>query len=927
MPSRRDPSWGDCVAALFEDALALPPELRDGFVRDASRGDAALAEEVRSLLASHERGPDALERLAESLLSFRRTNALPPVGSTISHYRIEERIGGGAEAAVFRARDLVLGRDVALKFPNGSAPGEDRARAQLEAEARSVSALDHPNIGVVHEIGVARLESGESRLFIAMAYYPGVTLEDRLRNGPLTTHDAVSYAVQTAAGLAAMHAAGLVHRDIKPANLMLTTAGQLRIVDFGLATFIDSGVHGDGVTRGTVAYMSPEQTRGQARGPATDVWSLGVVLYEMLVGERPFAGDDVADVFESIRCATPRPLPSSVPPALAAVVTTCLRKDPVERYAHAGALLAALQAMSASQPTAAPLRRRTRALAGALVAALLLVSAARTATVVPDRSRSLPPLVVVAPFDDRTGSTEHGPIGSMAADWIVQGLSQTGVVRVVAWRATTRAARDGEGQGTRRLRRLAQESGTGFVVSGAYYLEHDSLRFHVRITDAATGHVVEAFAPIGAHALEPGAGLELVRQRVLAGLGPHLDPRTREYAAVASRTPSWDAWREYAAGMALYIDDGDNGSWRRALEHFAAAARIDTTFMLPLVRSALIHSLTNNGAAIDSIASRVQPHLAALPEYERLNMTVATSWARGDYAASYRSAVRLAELAPNTHAHWQLARELLILNRPAEALRVYDRLDPQRGELSGWFMYWIKLAEAHHLLGDYEGELRVTRQARALYPEHSNALRLELRALVALGRVAEAMRLLDEYLATPADGPYWAGPLLHATALELHAHGHAAAARRLASRSVAFYAALSETGRAGDFRRQLGEAYYLSGRWDDAERFVRTQAMQRPDALHLQGRLGTIAARRGDRVEAERIAGSLAALERPYLLGENTYWRARIAALLGEHEEAVSLLRTAYAEGRRWWLDLHFEPDLASLRELPSFRELLRPKG
>jgi tetratricopeptide (TPR) repeat protein len=910
MPGRRDPWWGDRVAALFEDALALPPELRDAFVRDECRGDDVLAGEVRSLLASHERGPAALERLAASLLSFREASGLPAVGTTISHYRIEERIGGGGAAAVYRARDLALGRHVALKFPSGSAD-DVRARAQLEAEARSVSALDHPNIGVVHEIGVASSDTGGARLFIAMAYYPGVTLEQKLRDGPLAPKDALSYATQAAAGLAAMHAAGLVHRDIKPANLILTTAGPLRIVDFGLAASVDSGVHGDGTTRGTVAYMSPEQTRGHARGPATDVWSLGVVLYEMLAGERPFSGDDVHTVFASVRSATPRPLPSSVPPALAAVVTTCLRKDPAARYPHAGALLAALQALSATQPVPRPLRRRSHAVVGVVASVLLLAVTGRVATVEPDRATAPTPRVVVTPFEDRTGRPDHGAIGSMAADWIVAGLSHDAGVRVVPWSATTRAARDA----------------ADLVVSGAYYVEHDSLRFHVRITDAATGHVVEAFAPIGAHVVEPGPGLDLVRRRVMAGLAPHVDPRMREHAAVFGRTPSWEAWREYAVGMELYTADLDNGSWRRALEHFAASARIDTMFMLPLVRSALIHTLTNNGRAIDSIASRVQPHLAMLPEYERLNLTVATSWARGDYATSYRSAMRLAELAPNTQSHWQLARELLILNRPAEAIRVYERLDPRRGELRGWFIYWIKLAEAHHLLGDYEGELRVMRQARALYPDHSNALRLELRALIALDRVVEALRLLDAYLATPGDGPYWAGPLLHATALELQAHGHAVTARQLASRSVAVYEALPAAGRAGDFRMQLGEAYYLAGRWAEAEQFVRARAQQRPDALYLQGRLGTLAARRGDRAEAERIAASLAALDRPYMLGENTFWRARIAALLGDHEQAVALLRAAYGEGRRWWLDLHFEPDLAPLRDLPSFRELLRPKG
>jgi tetratricopeptide (TPR) repeat protein len=520
----------------------------------------------------------------------------------------------------------------------------------------------------------------------------------------------------------------------------------------------------------------------------------------------------------------------------------------------------------------------------------------------------------------------------MAADWIIQGLAQVGGMRVVPLGPTLSSARHVAGSNTARglpgrLRLLGQETGARLVVSGAYYLHGDSLQFHVRISAAATGQVVEALAPISVFVGEAGANLDIVRRRVMAGLAPHVDPRLREHAALVGRTPSWDAWREYALGVDRYIGEGDGSDWRRALEHFAAAARIDSTFMLPLVRSALIHTQTNNFAAVDSLARIVAPHLNQLPEYERLNMGVATSWARGDYATSYRSALRLAELAPNTQAHWQLARELLILHRPAEALRVYARLDPQRGELRDWSMYWIKLAEAHHLVGDYRAELRVTRRARGLFPSTGNAVRLELRALVALGRVSEAMRVLDDYLAAPLDGPLWGGQLLSATALELRAHGYADAAQRLADRSVAFYLALPDTGRAGAFRGFLGEAHYLAGRWSDAEGFIRAQAARRPDDLNLTGRLGTIAARQGDRAEAQRIAAWLEALDRPYMLGENTYWRARIAALLGDHEEAVVLLRAAYAEGRRWWLDLHYEPDLDALRELPSFRELLRPKG
>jgi tetratricopeptide (TPR) repeat protein/TolB-like protein len=926
MTGMADPRWSERLSELFERALEVPPELRDDLLRQECGRDAAMLAELLSLLAAHDRAPNALERMAATLLPPRSAAHDAPAGRIVSHYRIEERIGSGGGGAVYRAWDLVLGRPLALKFLRTDVGVDVRTRERIEAEARAASALDHPNIGVVYEVG----DAGSGEFFIAMAYYDGETVAEKLRRGRLPFDEALSYAVQAAAGLARMHAAGLVHRDIKPGNLVVTDAGELKIVDFGLAAAVGAD-EGSGLTRGTVGYMSPEQTDGSMPGAGADVWSLGVLLHEMLTGERPFVGKTAREVIDAIRHGEPAPLArAAAPRALRRIVAKCLQKDPALRPPHAGELLRELQAVQLQHSSGGrPLVRYSRVAAAAMAAVMLVAAVGRFAT---NRLEGLAEenRVVVAPFENRTGNVAHDVVGSMATDWIIQGLAAAGGALVVPYSATLASARhareETRSSGPARLRRLARETGAALVVSGAYYAQHDSLLFQVRITRAAGG-VVEALPPIAAHAAAPAAGLGILRQRVLAGLAPHLDARVREYTAVVGRTPSIEAWREYARGQDLYFGDADSGDWRQALVHFAAAARLDSTFILPLVRSALIHSQTSNFAAADSLAGIIAPHLGGLPEYERLSMNVVTSVLRGDYAASYRSAARLAELAPNTLAHWQLARELLALNRPAEALRVYAKLDPHRGELRGWSLYWIKLAEAHHLVGDYRAELRAAREMRRLFPATGNAVRLELRALAALGRVRELTRVLDDHLAAPLDGPLWTGQLLLSTSGELRAHGHDEAAARLIERSVAFHEALPDTGRAGNFRQELGEALYAAGRWGEAERFITARAAGRPRHWQLQARLGTLAAQQGRRDEAERIAASLARLDQPWLLGENTYWRARIAARLGDREEALQLLRAAYAEGRRWWLDLHIEPDFDSIRDEPSFRELLRPKG
>jgi tetratricopeptide (TPR) repeat protein len=552
-----------------------------------------------------------------------------------------------------------------------------------------------------------------------------------------------------------------------------------------------------------------------------------------------------------------------------------------------------------------------------------------------------PQRVVVAPFENRTGQAPLDPVGSMAADWIMQGLAHTGLVGVVPFAATPAVPRNAGGatpggDTVERIQALARETGAGIVVSGSYYLQGDSLYLQGRITDAIAGRLLLALEPVSTSSDTPLEAVEALRQRVMAGLAPHVDPRIRDHARDVSRTPSYEAYREYAEGMELYLNARGGGELPKALERFSRAAAHDSAFTLPLVRSASIHVLFRNYAAVDSIARLIEPRMDRLAEFDRQVITAAAAWARGDYATSYRAAVRGAELAPNSLLHYQVARELLILNRPREAVRVFAQLDPHRGELRGWPFYWIKLTEAHHLLGEYGREVQAARRFREQFPEYSNALRIELRALAAAGRVTEALRALEDYLASPGDGPYWGAEWLRETALELRAHGHADAAQPLFTRSLEAYLALPPEEQT---KRLLGlaTAYNRAGRWAEAEQVLRAYAAERPDdlaewpnispMLEVHGQLGTLAARQGNRSEAKRISAMLEALERPYLFGEHTYWRARIAALLGERDHAIALLRAAYAQGFKWWLPLHSEPDFESLRDHPQFRELLRPKG
>jgi serine/threonine protein kinase/Tol biopolymer transport system component len=313
-------------------------------------------------------------------------------GRKLQSYRIFEQLGSGAMSVVYRAEDSRLERAVALKFLAPELSRDPQAKARFLREARAASSLDHPNICTIHEIE----ETDDHQIFIAMPYYGGETLAQRIARGPLPLDELLDIALQVAQGLAKAHRHGIVHRDIKPANLMLTPDGVVKIVDFGLAKLADSSGSRTGPRTGsaggTVAYVSPEQARGEAVDAGTDLWSLGVVLYEMAAGRRPFQGDNEQAVLYAVLRDEPRPLPElrpDAPPELARIVRRLLTKDREARYAAAEGVAADLRALRGPETLGSrsvvtfppgtrlrtPFWRRPTVLgAAAAVAALLLLA-------------------------------------------------------------------------------------------------------------------------------------------------------------------------------------------------------------------------------------------------------------------------------------------------------------------------------------------------------------------------------------------------------------------------------------------------------------------------------------------------------------------------------------------------------------------------
>jgi pimeloyl-ACP methyl ester carboxylesterase/tRNA A-37 threonylcarbamoyl transferase component Bud32 len=320
-----DSRWNE-ISSLFARAAGVSGSDRENVLGEIS--DAELRHEVETLLEQDDAGsllPQLDDMVRGSVIAFGESSD-DLAGRRISHYRVLQKLGEGGMGTVYKAHDDWLDRYVALKFLPKYFSARKDLKHRFVLEAKAAAALDHPNICTIYEIG----ESADGQLYISMACYEGETVKEKIARGPLPVQDALSYVTQAAEGLGQAHAAGIVHRDIKPANLFVTTRGQLKILDFGVAKVEQVDLTGSGVLIGTMAYMSPEQADGAVIDHRTDMWSLGVVLYEMLAGRHPFGGELDQPSLSAIRELDPPEL--AVPTEVQTIVKRLLAKKPDSRY-------------------------------------------------------------------------------------------------------------------------------------------------------------------------------------------------------------------------------------------------------------------------------------------------------------------------------------------------------------------------------------------------------------------------------------------------------------------------------------------------------------------------------------------------------------------------------------------------------------------
>jgi DNA-binding SARP family transcriptional activator/TolB-like protein len=700
--------------------------------------------------------------------------------------------------------------------------------------------------------------------------------------------------------------------------------------------------------RFALGLMRALAASGDAAGAVAHARVHATLLREELGAE---VQPDVARYAEELRTAPPAPVipPAVTPPPVMPLVDS-RPPDPVLESAHSQVPVAVRLEPAVPRPRPPARRRRWR---GALLvaASVLLAIFAGAWTFVPeDQVAQLWDLfvredteiegqrIVVAPLENLTGDTALTNFGRIASAWITTELGRTrrfDVVDPQTSQLTSRVV-----AGIPRVFRandadvaLAEEVGAGLLISGQYYLEGDSIRVQVRMTDVESGRVLSTpGAPVsgvrrGEHAL-----VQQLAERVV-GMAASVVDRSSAGSGIAGGTlpHSYQAFEEAKLAWDSYYAGDVSGIFR----HARRATEIDSAYMMPLAIQAQVHADARNWAQVDSLARTMEAHRAGLSPLEVAVVDMLAAAVRGDLPNQLRGAIRVAEAAPasaetRTHA----ARLAVNANQPVLALQQLDAISPYRGVMLRVPWYWNWTAAAYHLMGEHDAELRAARKGIRRFPDVHTAVGTLGRALAAQGKGSDVRELIDRLpgAGTPDGARRWKIALDWSR--ELRAHGHEADARRLLDDLHAQLAQVPATPAAARFRaRVLGE------RGQHAAAYAAWHRLHAEDStsLELRGSLGVAAARAGDTATARAMDAAILAAGERYAHGRDAMWRARIAATLGEADRAVLLVGEAVGAGYPRFFDpsggpydepeLHADPALLPLRAHPAFRTLLAPRG
>jgi TolB-like protein/Tfp pilus assembly protein PilF/tRNA A-37 threonylcarbamoyl transferase component Bud32 len=783
------------------------------------------------------------------------------LGKTISHYKILKKLGGGGMGVVYKAEDTKLKRIVALKFLPPELIRDEEAKQRFIHEARAASALDHPNICTIHEIGGTE----DGKMFIAMAYYEGETLKKKIERGALAADEALKLALQIASGLSKAHEKGIIHRDIKPANVMVTSDGVAKIVDFGLAKAAGRTVlTKDNTTVGTVAYMSPEQAQGEAMDHRTDIWSFGVVFYEMITGQLPFRGEHELAIVYSILNEQHEPLArnkSGVSDELQRLVDKALCKNPNKRYQHIDDLILDLQLLKTELETGIKgeysarrlmSRRRRPSFNMAIVVSLILL----IGLVVylwqgnqmweklfkhgyPNRQR-----IAVLPLINLSGDKEEEYFVDGMTEELIATLSKIGRLRVIARTSVMQYK-----ENIKSIAEIGEELDVSNILEGSVRKDGNKLRITVQLIDVQTQE--HRWAEDYDRELKDIFMIQSnVAQRIAEALRMELLPEQRKQIERRS-TDDIKAYKLYLRGRDQLRYYNENGI-KAALAYFKEAIEIDPGYA---------EAYAGLGDCYHTISNVYLPPEEAMPKA----------------MAAAKKALEIDNSLAEAHAIVGAVKAFYYWDWVAaeKEFKKALKLNPSSTTVHHTYGYYL-LA-----YGRFEEATFELDQAKRLDPLSLSAEMTAVLPYYYGRRYVQAINKCLKLIETKPDffAPYGVLGLSHLQMGDI-------------SKAVAKLEKATELNKAPSILGYLGYAYALAGRTDEAQKILKD----------LQGRRAN-----GEYIRPEQIA--------LILIG------------FGDKDQALSWLEKAYNEKIEQLILLNVDPLYDSIRSDKRFIALLKKMG
>ncbi len=686
-------SW-DQIETIFNTALNLAEEERSLYLLHSCSGDALLIAEVESLISAYEQDPHFMNEpafgLALSVIGEKTSKDLS--NSTIDFYQVYEKLGSGGMGEVYRAKDTKLGRIVALKFLSGSFHDDKWARKQFLKEAQASAMLDHRYICAVHGI-----EQSGGHDFIVMQYIDGCTLAESLRQIQNDIHQIQSIALQIIEAVAFAHSHGVIHRDLKPGNIMLTKEGRIKVLDFGLAKIVQqknfgagmeqtSQVSQTGIIRGTVSYMSPEQLRAEQLDHKSDIFSLGIILYELFSRENPFNHKSQAETISAILSSEPVPLRQlvpDVPQKFEAVVRKCLQKDKEKRFQSASDIQAALADPEQEVSSKAPSLRTGILRAATIFTAALLLVYLILFSYGGGRAKTT---LAVLPISNESAQSENEYLASGLTRSLIEQLSNLSVLKVKP--ETLVSGYKGRAVDPQTA---GKELNVDEVFVGSIVKRADGLVLRSKLIRTSDGFILSE----GEYGLKENDLVELqqsIFSQIVSEMGSSLTDKDKD-KLVKNSTVNPMALKAYFLGR-FYWGRRERDDLKKAIQYFAEATNHDHYYAKAwagLADSYALYSVPGDADVISSKEAAERAKFAAktalqidpdsCEPYSSLgfiNMRFDWNWAEAE--ADFRTAIgRDPEYAP---AHLGLSNVLMISGRLDEALeeaekaRVFNPFSP-----------------------------------------------------------------------------------------------------------------------------------------------------------------------------------------------------------------------------------------------------------